>query len=73
MFSSHHILGFINYQLLLNHHKMHQASTNSYISSFLSFTKLLVIWVTKNEVGITIFLIRIIMLTHIMLYQIKTG
>ena len=52
---------------------MHQASTNSYISSFLSFTKLLVIWVTKKEVGITIFLIRIIILTHIMLYQIKTG
>ncbi len=64
MFSSHYILGFINYQLLLNHHKMHQASTNSYISSFLSFTKLLVIRVTKNEVGITIFSICIIILTY---------
>ena len=68
MFSSHYILGFINYQLLLNHHKMHQASTNSYISSFLSFTKLLVIRVTKNEVGITIFSICIIILTYSVLY-----
>ena len=68
MFSSHYILGFINYQLLLNHHKMHQASTNSYISSFLSFTKLLVIRVTKNEVGITIFSTCIIILTYSVLY-----